>query len=345
MKSRMALRMTFARKAMLALAGIAAVAAPIIVGIMNAPSIQAQSQPPEAGPVVLEAPVKPPPGPRMVAQQSVAPRAPAEPTPAPEPRKLEFEVASVKPVDPGVACCPPQVDSARFTYTATLHDLIGQAYRAFFPCPTKADSGDCAFPGAPAWIYKDRFAIEAKLPEGLPAYSQRQFVGGRAPQLNQMLQALLEDRFKLKVHWEARTIPIYALTVGKKGQKLTPTAEPAEQRPNAMNGSKRLPNGNNLSTLNAVDSSMQDFANSLGEGMDRPVLDRTGLKGNFDFKVEWESEPDAPSNSGPGMIGRFMHAGPAMFSAIEEQLGLKLESTKGPVQVLVIDHVEPPSPN
>jgi uncharacterized protein (TIGR03435 family) len=264
---------------------------------------------------------------------------------APAPRKLEFEVASVKPVDPGLACCLPQVDAARFTYTATLHDLIGQAYRAFFPCPTKADSGDCAFPGAPAWIYKDRFAIEAKMPEGFPAYSRSQFMGGRAPQLNQMLQALLEDRFKLKVHWETRTMPIYALTVGKKGPKLTPTAEPAEQRPNGMNGSKRLPNGNNLSTLNAVDSSMQDFADRLGEFMDRPVVDRTGLKGNFGFKVEWESEADSPSNSGPGMIGRIMHAGPAMFTAIDEQLGLKLESTKGPVEVLVIDQVEQPSVN
>jgi uncharacterized protein (TIGR03435 family) len=264
---------------------------------------------------------------------------------APAPRKLEFEVASVKPVDPGLACCLPQVDAARFTYTATLHDLIGQAYRAFFPCPTKADSGDCAFPGAPTWIYKDRFAIEAKMPEGFPAYSRSQFMGGRAPQLNQMLQALLEDRFKLKVHWETRTMPIYALTVGKKGPKLTPTAEPAEQRPNAMNGSKRLPNGNNLLTLNAVDSSMQDFADRLGEFMDRPVVDGTGLKGNFEFKVEWESEPDSPSNSGPGMIGRIMHAGPAMFTAIDEQLGLKLESTKGPVEVLVIDHVEQPSAN
>jgi len=264
---------------------------------------------------------------------------------APAPRTLEFEVASVKAVDPGAACCPPQVDLARFAYTATLHDLIGHAYRAFFPCPTKNDSGDCAFPGAPAWIYKDRFAIEAKMPEGFPAYSRSQFMGGRAPQLNQMLQALLEDRFKLKVHWETRTMPIYALTVGKKGPKLTPTAEPAEQRPNAMNGSKRLPNGNTLSTLNVVDRAMQNFVDSLGEFMDRPVVDRTSLKGNFSFKVEWESEPDVPSNSGPGMIGRMMHAGPAMFTAIEEQLGLKLESTKGPVEVLVIDHVEQPVAN
>jgi uncharacterized protein (TIGR03435 family) len=285
----------------------------------------------------------------LLASTTAPAQAPATATPAASgPQKLEFEVASVKPVDPGVTCCAPQVDSVRFAYTATLHDLIGQAYRAFFPCPTKADSGDCAFPGAPAWIFKARFAIEAKLPEGVPAYSRSEFMGGRAPQVNQMLQALLEDRFKLKVHWEARTIPIYTLTVGKHGPKLKSLADPAPGRASSGPGggmTKRLPNGNALSILNAVDSSMQSFADSLGEFMDRPVVDRTGLKGNFEFKVEWESEPDTPSNGGPGLIGRMMHAGPAMFTAIEEQLGLKLEATKGPVEVLVIDHVEQPSAN
>lgn len=165
---------------------------------------------------------------------------------------------------------------------------------------------------------------------------------GRAPQINQMLQALLEDRFKLRVHWEARTLPIYALTVSKKGPKLTPTAGPAEQ---PMNVTRRLPNGNTLSTFKFVDSSMQDFALSWGDFMDRPVLDRTGLKGNFDFTLDWESEPDEPSNSGTGFIASRMHTGPSMFRAIEDQLGLKLEPAKGPIEVLVIDHVEQPSGN
>jgi hypothetical protein len=100
-------------------------------------------------------------------------------------QKLEFEIASVKALDSGAACCyPPQVDPGRFIYKTTLHNLIGQAYRAFFPCPTKDDSGDCAFPGAPAWIYKDRFAIDATMPHDLPTYSRIQFMRGRAPQLN-----------------------------------------------------------------------------------------------------------------------------------------------------------------
>ena len=180
------------------------------------------------------------------------------------------------------------------------------------------------------------------MPHDLPIYSRIQFMRGRAPQLNQMLQALLEDRFKLKVHWEAKTLPIYALTVAKKGPKLTPTAGPAEQ---PMNVTRPLPNGNTLSTFKFVDSSMQDFALEWGDFTDRSVLDRTGLKGNFDFRLEWESEPDEPSNSGTGLIASRMHTGPSMFKAIEDQLGLKLEPVKGPVDVLVIDHVEQPSGN
>jgi uncharacterized protein (TIGR03435 family) len=262
---------------------------------------------------------------------------------APAPQRLHFEVASVKPIDPAAACCyPPQIDPGRFVYNTTLHNLIGQAYRAFFPCPTKDDSGDCAFPGAPAWIYKDRFAINATMPHDLPTFSGSQFMRGRALQINQMLQALLEERFKLKVHWEVRTLPIYVLTIAKNGPKLTPTAGSAE-RP--MTVIRRLPNGNTLSTFKFLDSTTQDFAIEWGDFMDRPVLDRTGLRGNFDFTLNWESEPDEPSNSGTGLIASRMHTGPAMFRAIEDQLGLKLEPVKGPVEVLVIDHVEQPSEN
>ena len=271
----------------------------------------------------------------------------AQATAALAPQELEFEVASVKALDQGAACCsPPQIDPGRFVYKNTLHDFIGQAYRAFFPCATKDDYGDCAFPGAPAWIYKDRFLIEGKIPNDLGTYSRTQFMRGRTPQINQMLQALLEDRFKLKVHWEERTLPIYALTLGKKGPKLKPAAgEQENQLSGTMITSARQPNGNTRTSMPFKDSSMREFADSLGEIMDRPVLDRTGLKGNFEFTLEWESEPDEPSNSGPGLLASKMQTGPSMFRAIEEQLGLKLEPIKGPVQVLVIDHVEQPSAN
>lgn len=301
----------------------------------------AQPQPPAVTPAV----VNPPPS-QLLAQQidpqQSSTRPAAQSTAASTP--LEFEVVSVKPIDPGSACCsPPQIDPGRFVYKNSLYNLIGQAYRALFTCATKNDSGDCVFPGAPPWIYKDRFEIEAKIPEGVPAYSRKQFMGGRAPQLNQMLQSLLEDRFKLKVHWESRTVPIYALTVGKNGPKLKPAEVPPGNA--SMFLSRRQPNGNIVSTFPFRDASMQDFTESFGDFMDRPVLDRTGLKGNFDFTLEWESEPDEPSSSGPGFLASRIHTGPAMFKAIEEELGLKLQPTKGPVEVLVIDHVEEPAAN
>ena len=87
------------------------------------------------------------------------------------------------------------------------------------------------------------------------------------------------------------------------------------------------------------------FRHAVGRFYGRPVLDRTGLKGSFDFTLQWESEPDEPSNGGPGLLASRLHLGPSMFTAIEESLGLKLEPMKGPVEVLVIDHVEQPSGN
>src|SRR5262249_13240100 len=153
--------------------------------------------------------------------------------------------------------------------------------------------------GAPAWIYKDHFAISATIPkdfgpQGFGASTTADFMGGRSPQLNQMLQALLEDRFKLKVHWETRTMPVYALTIAKKGAKLTPTGGSAEPPPIS---SRRLPNGNIQSTFKYVNTSMQAFAAEWGDFMDHPVIDRTGLNGNFDFTLEYESEPDEPSSA------------------------------------------------
>jgi uncharacterized protein (TIGR03435 family) len=342
---RIARELGIGKKAILAAIGVAALGAPIAIGLLNAPRVHAQSRVtlPAVEPAVQPQPDTPVAAPRIVAQNAGAPQivrqVPSQPAARPT-----FEVASVKALDPGAACCsPPQVDPGRFVYRTTLDNLIGQAYRAFFPCPTtKDDSGNCAFPGAPAWVFTDHFSIEATLPKGFPASSRSEFMRGRTPQLNQMLQALLEDRFKLRVHWESRTMPVYALTVAKKGPRLTPTAGPAEQ---PMLLTSRLPNGNSRSTFKYVDTSMQDFATEWGDYMDHPVIDRTGLKGNFDFTLEWESEPDEPSSNGAGMIASRLHLGPSMFTALEENLGLKLETTKASVEVLVIDHVEQPSLN
>lgn len=149
-----------------------------------------------------------------------------------------------------------------------------------------------------------------------------------------MLQALLADRFHLRLHREMRQVAAYLLTVGKNGPKFK---EAAGEGGPLLWGLSRKPNGDPAVRLTGDKTSMTRLADSLASLTGRPVLDRTGLKGSFDFTMEYASEPDAP--------GSTPFSGPSMFSAFQEQLGLKLDAAKAPVEVLVIDSVEKPSAN
>jgi len=157
-----------------------------------------------------------------------------------------------------------------------------------------------------------------------------------------MLQALLADRFKLVVRRETREVPVWALTIGKGGPKLhqsdPPESEAATPRTPSHAGGTEARSGH----LVFKDESMPDFAWALsrtaGSG-DRMVVDHTGLKGNYDFELTFERD------SGPvGADVRDLEGSP-IFSALQEQLGLKLESKKAPVEFLIIEHVEQPSEN
>jgi len=209
----------------------------------------------------------------------------------------------------------------------------------------------------PDWVNADLYDLEAK-------------AEGNAP-LDQMygpmLQTLLEDRFKLKVHWEAREFPIYALTVAKGGIKMVqlqdgscivfdinhlPPATAFDQPTRKFCGSQTTRADAGSLTLDAFGMSMHDFSEGpLSTRLDRPVIDKTGLPGLFDFHVKFspddvrrgfpgaaETEAGVPASSSESDI-------PSIFTALQQQLGLKLESTKGPVEVLVVDHVDKPSPN
>jgi uncharacterized protein (TIGR03435 family) len=210
--------------------------------------------------------------------------------------------------------------------------------------------------GGPDWINSERYDIEAKA-DGSP--SGKQMTGP-------MLQTLLEDRFMLRVHRETKLLPVYELTVAKGGTKLKRSKEggcipfsmdspvlPAMRvrgEPRAtfcgflgfgMEGADRK--------LEMAGVSMAELATSLSRGeLRRMVIDKTGLAGTFDVNLHWSidavqanpgtsGEPAPPPTDNP--------AGPSIFSAIQEQLGLKLESRRGPVEVLVVDHVERPSAN
>jgi uncharacterized protein (TIGR03435 family) len=168
-----------------------------------------------------------------------------------------------------------------------------------------------------------------------------------------MLQVLLEDRFQLKVHREMGDLPAYALTVGKNGPKFNHSAPGSElvkaadgsmHEVHAAKGIRRIPmpDGSSRIQLNFRRGSMEDIVELLGQSLDLPVLDRTGLKGDYDVVIEYDEEPRPRGIPPTGMLPG---ATASALSAALQEVGLRLESTKAPVEVLVIDHVERPSEN
>lgn len=166
------------------------------------------------------------------------------------------------------------------------------------------------------------------------------------------MQALLEDRFNLKIHRETREVPAYALTVNKGGPKLKPFQEgsctplpldlllstfpPPDLPPNDHYCRNRGATKGGIVVIDAQATSLDDFARIyLGDG--RPVINKTGIPGRFDFHIEFSPDDATPPGEPP--------AGPTIFTALEQQLGLKLESTRGPGEFLVIDSIAKPSQN
>jgi uncharacterized protein (TIGR03435 family) len=160
------------------------------------------------------------------------------------------------------------------------------------------------------------------------------------PQLRAMIQSLLADRFKLAFRRDTREVPAYAIVVGNGGPRLTKN----DSNPNGL--PSLLFRG--LGVLPASNATMADLAGVMQTAvLDRPVVDRTGLPGRYDFTLTWT--PDESQFGGLGVRvpppSGDANAAPGLFTAIQEQLGLKIESTRAPVEVLVIDRVEKPSEN
>jgi uncharacterized protein (TIGR03435 family) len=248
----------------------------------------------------------------------------------------EFEVASIKPHTSSerriVEMMP--LPGGRFNaINATLKLLISRAYGV----------QDYQLSGGPGWIDSDPYDIVAKTEEGSGA------------KWIECLQALLEDRFKLTFHRESKEMPAYALVVAKGGPKLHESKEDCPPRPPGLprlpapGETPSIPCGGMLMGRNQVSGekiAISQIATYLSRTMRRPVMDKTALTGKYDIKIEWTPDqnqvqvaPGAPTQSPPES------SGPSIFTALQEQLGLKLESQKGLVEVLVIDHVEQPSEN
>lgn len=248
------------------------------------------------------------------------------------PQPGQFEVASVRPGDPngrGQFLLSPAGDlTAR---NVTLKLLIQQAY----------DVRDFQIIGGPPWIATGRYLIVAKAnrsnEDASNATAQAQVP---ADLMRSRLQSLLADRFRLAVHRETKELPAYALVVAKSGHKLKPGTD---RQGGLVRGANHL-------TSHGVE--MRLLAITLFRQLGRAVLDQTGLSGPYQFELTWTPDIQAgpapgPDNTaaGPGRDGAPSGAGPSMFTAIQEQLGLRLESTKAPVELIVIDQADRPSEN
>jgi bla regulator protein blaR1 len=255
-------------------------------------------------------------------------------------------------------------------FGTTVSQMITQAYVTYVDGHNITRFRTVGIQGGPAWVNSDRYEIRAKA--GNDAAPETMM---RGP----MLQALLEDRFKLRIHAESREVPVYALTLSKGGLKLQkledgyceppgPSPRPMRMTPDVFEeflkpgqkpgcslvGISSWGPGSQNQTVHGQAMSMAQFANTLSRGLDRPVIDQTGVAGIFNFHLKFAQDqatvgflpPPLPGINPPPLPEAASEpAGASIFTAIQDQLGLKLEQTRGPGEFLVIDSIERPSEN
>jgi uncharacterized protein (TIGR03435 family) len=258
------------------------------------------------------------------------------------PRPFAYDVATIKPVQPdapktfsGVMDTPDGID-AEFV---TVPMLMKIAYGGM------TFISDKQIIGAPAWASSQTYNIRAKITEADLAALQKLTPEERKQSNQQMLQTLLAERFNLKVHRETRQLPVYELVLAKGGSKLKPIGD---DDPGVIKGTDgQLIKGSmarfeRSGKIIVQQYSMPELAillTQLAQELDRPVLDKTGLTGKYNFTLNWS--PTIHS------ISSHTDADDAVsiFTALQEDLGLRLQPSTGPVEVLVIDHVDKPSDN
>jgi uncharacterized protein (TIGR03435 family) len=257
------------------------------------------------------------------AQAPGAAPAPAGPDSAAGP--FVFEVSTVKENKTGSGNSSSNTRDGSFTATNVSPRSVIE-YQAFgIPAPRLI--------GGPKWLETEHFDIEAKMDPDAAAQMEKLSREERTKQSRIMFQQLLADRFKLQTHWETREQPVYDLVVARKGFTLKPSTEPGSGT--SMNSSDTKATFKATSTT--LEELAQDLTQECARELGRVVIDKTGIQGKYDFPLSWTIENGADPAAAD--------SGPTLFTALQEQLGLKLESSKGPVQVLVIDHIEMPSDN
>jgi uncharacterized protein (TIGR03435 family) len=245
-----------------------------------------------------------------------------------------FEVASIKPSDPDSQLKIDFAAGGRLVVThATLRFLIKIAY----------DISDDQIAGGPGWMNSTRFDVQGKpaiAVAGDPGKMTKDEIVLFHEPSRLRLQRLLADRFQLELRKESKPMPVFALVAAKNGPKMKADSGP---------GDAELKTGSGRGVLTATHTNMAALARFLSEGQTgRPVMDMTGLTGKYDFRLEWT--PDASLNPlAPGAAGSQQApadaGGISIFTALQQQLGLRLEARTGASDYVIVTRAEPPSAN
>ncbi len=261
---------------------------------------------------------------------------------------LSFDVVSIKPhrTPSGMTGCTFM--PGRFTCkNAMVKWVIIRAYNVL----------GIQISGGPNWASSDRYDIEAKESDELSAALEKLPRDQRLEKQRLLLQSMLEDRFHLKVHRETKELPVYALVVAKNGPKLKATN--IQSAALVVTGTDGRPRATSCSIQGTSEGgnryqgcTVATLADYLPLAVGRVVLDRTGLNGIYDFTLNYADQDSAAVSSVPTGGGAASDnplppapSGPSIFTAVQEQLGLKLEPTKGPVDMIIIGHIERPTEN
>ncbi len=268
---------------------------------------------------------------------------------------LEYEVASIKlfvierGANPSGRIGYSETPDGLVAERATVRQLIQRAYGV----------EDYQISGAADWVNSEHYDVEARL--GSPAVDELQKLSpnDRIQARQHMLQTLLADRFNLTIHRENKEVQVYMLIVAKNGPKLQQAkpvvAESDKPKNSAAAGNGYMTVGGDGGVMSGQGVLLATLARMLTAYLHRPVLDKTGLIDKYDFTLRWTPDQIQPQRSSgsqgpPGDSSNTLPAtdpngGPSLFTAIQEQLGLKLESAKGPVEFIAIDRIERPSGN
>jgi bla regulator protein BlaR1 len=302
MTEKVARRLDLGRKLLLGAVGLAAVAAPLVLGLAHTTQLLAQS-----------------------AAEDVVAKLP------------KFEVSTIKPNTAG-----DDRRGIRFTPDGISMTGVSPAFLLRLAFSVEEDRM-LALPG---WAKSNQYDIDAKVDASdAPKLQSLTF-----PQRNAMFLPLLVERFNLKYHHETKELPVYELVIAKGGSKLT-ESKPEDAPAPATSAPHRMMMRMGGGSIEAKAATISNLIQTLAPMAGRTIIDKTGLTGSYDYTLKWTPDlgsspmPPGPDGGPPRGDSAPDAAGPSLFTALQEQLGLKLESQKGPVDVIVIDHIDPPSAN